>query len=238
MQFRNRLICLLFFVYVPHSLFSQFAAVTVEKKSVLYAGIENPLSIVAENTPCNSLIIKSSHGVVTGKDCRYIFKIDFDTVAANKIYYTDILVYKKISGKLKLLAKWIYRIKNIPDPVAFLFPQLSQKKEFTINYFSLQKPTFFDGHPKVPDITAQPDFSLDFEVRFIVDSFRFSIFRGDSCLHKSILNKTNLFSDQTFEIFKTLSGNDQILFDEIHVRGNDGSRRIIKPLRLTVVKDH
>ena len=131
MQFRNRLFALLFFVYIPHSVFSQFAAVTVERNSILYAGIKNPLSIVAENTPCNSLIIKTTHGSVTGKDCRYIFQIDFDTVSANKIYYTDILVYKKIRGKLKLLAKWIYRIKNIPDPVALLLPQLSQRKEFS-----------------------------------------------------------------------------------------------------------
>lgn len=221
-------------MHLSYSSFSQFASVTSERNNVLYAGIENPLSIVAESTPCNSLIIKTSHGSVTGKDCRYIFQIDFDTVSKNNIHYTDIVVYKKINSKLKLLAKWVYRIKNIPDPVAFL---LSQRKDFTINYFSLQKPTFFDGHPKVPDITAQPDFYLDFDVRFIVDSFRFSIFRGDSCLHKSILNKTNLFSDQTFEIFKTLLGNDQILFDEIHIRGNDGSRRIIKPLKLTVIKE-
>lgn len=220
MQFRNRLIALLFFVNMPHFVFSQFASVTSEKNNILYAGIQNPLSIVAESTPCSSLIIKTTQGFVTGKDCRYIFQIDFDTVSENRIYYTDILVYKKINSKLKLLAKWVYRIKNIPDPVAFLLPQ---RKDLTINYFSLQKPTIIDRHPKVPDITAQPDFSLDFDVHFTVDSFRFSIFRGDSCLHKSVFNKTYMFSDQTFEIFKTLLGNDQILFDEIHVTGNDGS---------------
>ncbi len=46
-----------------------------------------------------------------------------------------------------------------------------------------------------------------------------------------------MFSDQTFEIFKTLLGNDQILFDEIHVTGSDGSHRIINPLKLTVIKE-
>lgn len=234
MQFRNRLVSILFLLHIPILLFPQFAAVTVEKNSILYAGIDNPLSIVAESTPCNSLVIKTTHGSVTGKDCRYIFQIDFDSVVKNNIHYTDIIIYKNTNGKLKQLTKWVYRIKTIPDPTTFL---LRQSKDFRINFYSLQKPTFYDGHPKVPDITSQRDFSLDFDVRFIVDSFKFSIFRGDSCLYKSIANKTNMFSDQTFEIFKTLLGHDQILFDEVHVKGNDGSRRIIKPLRLTVVKD-
>ncbi len=151
MQFRNRLIALLFFIHLSPSLFSQFASVTSERNTILYAGIENPLSIVAESTPCSSLIVKTTQGSITGKDCRYEFQIDFDTVSKNKIHYTNILVYKKINSKLKLLAKWVYKIKEIPDPVAFLLPQ---RKDFTINYFSLQRPTFFDGHPKVPDITA------------------------------------------------------------------------------------
>ena len=220
------------------SLSAQYSAIGIETNNTLFLGIQNKISIAAENTSCNSLVVKVTNGNISGENCQYIYSINFDSAQKNHITDTKVEVYKKNKNKLELLTTKGFIIKKVPDPVACILTCNNNR----ISYLYFQKRTFNDGHPKSPDIRAEIPLSiygiygLSFDCHFVVDSFYYSIFRGDSCLVKPILNKGNYFTDDTHEIFKQLKENDTIIFDRIYAKGSDGSKRVLNSLTIKVSK--
>ena len=217
------------------SLLSQFSAIEIETHNVLYSGIQNKINIAAENTPCSSLVIRTTNGNINGGDCQFIYSINFDSAQKNFITKTEIEVYKRArKNQLKLLARKVFVIKPIPDPVACVLLCTNAK----VSYLYFQNTRINDGHPKPPDIRAEVPFNygLSFDCRFVVDSFYISVFRGDSCITMPMLNKGNYFTDNVYDAFKKLRENDKIIFENIYAKGSDGSRRILKSLIITISK--
>jgi len=214
---------------------AQFSAIELEVNNVLYMGIENKISIAAENTSCNSLVVKATNGNISGKECQYTYSINFDSAQKNFITNTAIEVYKESNNQSKLLTRKIFRIKKIPDPIACVL--LCNNNQISKLHF--QKRTFNDGHPKSPDIRAEIPFNnygISIACRFVVDSFYCSIFRGDSCIVMPILNKGNYFTDNTHDAFKQLRENDTVVFDKIYAKGSDGSKRLLNSLTIKISK--
>ena len=55
------LLVLIFTFYVGNA---QHFAIASDNNNVLYVGLDNPLSISAENCPCSQLIVKTNNGKV------------------------------------------------------------------------------------------------------------------------------------------------------------------------------
>jgi len=214
---------------------AQFSVIKVERDDILFAGVDNKISIVVENIPCSSLIIKTTDGKIIGKNCQYIYSINFDSVQKKGITGTRIEVYKKTKKQPKLLSNIFFYIRKIPDPQVCIL----RCEDSRIRYSFFQKSTINDGHSKPPNLRAEVPFFLfgiPTDSRFIVVSFYSSVFRGDSCIVKPILNIGNYFTDETYEGFKTIKENDTIVFDRINAKGNDGSNRMLKSVTILVTK--
>lgn len=99
---------------------AQHISVANDKENILYVGIPNPLTIVAENCPCNKLVVKTSIGKISGSDCSYTFLSEQEGKA-------EITVYRKDGDKLKRIAKSDLRVKSIPPPVFCIGPNEGAK---------------------------------------------------------------------------------------------------------------
>jgi hypothetical protein len=230
-----RLALIMTLIILGNKTIAQFSLIGVERDDILFAGVDNKISIVVENTLCNSIIIKTTNGKIIGQNCQYIYSINFDSVQQKGITDTRIEVYKKFKNQLKLLSSKFFYIRKIPDPQVCIVKCEDSK----IKYSFFQKSTINDGHQKPPNLRAEVPFFLlgiPSDSRFIIDSFYSSVYRGDSCIVKPILNKGNYFTDETYEGFKLLKENDTIIFDKIYAKGSDGSKRLLQPVTILVTK--
>ncbi len=70
----------LVFLFCISTAFAQRAVVSADKMNVLYAGIENPVSIAAENHSCKDLVVEISHGTISKYEydgpCGYAVKVN------------------------------------------------------------------------------------------------------------------------------------------------------------------
>lgn len=231
----TKLIITIIASFFVKQILAQSVVIGIERNNILFAGVENRIQIMAENTPCSSLIVKTSNGKISGSSCEYTYTVNYDLVRDSNITSTKIEVYKKVKKFIELVSKRIYSIRKIPDPKVCVMKCDSLK----IRKVFFQKINFSDGHPRPPDIRAQSnlfDFGIPSNSQFIIDSFYCSIFRGDSCIIKPILNNGNYFMDALYEEFKKIKEGDTIVFDKIYAKGNDGSKRILKSVTILVTK--
>jgi hypothetical protein len=87
--------------------------VAADKMNVLYIGIENPMSIAAENYSCKDLVVEISQGTITKDEdysCRHIAKVTTPGKAT--------IIIKNKNGKI--LSEVVFRVKRVPDPTAIV----------------------------------------------------------------------------------------------------------------------
>jgi GldM C-terminal domain len=195
---------------------AQHISVANDKENILYVGISNPLTIVAENCPCNMLVVKTSNGKIIGSNCSYMFQGE----QAGK---AEITVYKKEGGKLKRIGKSDFWVKSIPLPV------------FCIGSYCNTGVT----RAKKNAIAAQEFvraelLNFGFDAKFQIDSFNVKIISNDTCKAQQFVNKTGLISKEIRDAFSQLKENDVIIFSGIIVIGPDGIKREIAPFTMSV----
>ncbi|MGG9972629.1 GldM family protein [Ferruginibacter sp. SUN002] len=214
MQSLKKYFILLFIFCTNFSLYAQRTAVALEKMNVFYIGVENPLTVAAENCSCAQLVVKATNGRLTRKGCNFIIRVTEPGKSA-------IIIYKRTGNKLKELDTWEYRVKMVPDPI------------FKIGYYGPCRDKITTNHIKEQKFVRAELENFDFLGNFKVDSFRVTI-SNDSSLTKTYLNISNKISDELHAAFLALQKNDKIVFDKILVTGPDKIQREIAPLVLYV----
>jgi hypothetical protein len=208
------LLSLLIFFFTT-SVNAQAAAVSADKMNVLYAGIDNPVTIVSANCPCNKIKVHTNIGSLTGRDCKYLFKADKQGQASISV--------SRIGAPSNKITVWQFRVKAIPDPIFKIGPY-GMESSFSINANVLSAQQY---------VRAELE-NFDFDVRFRIDSFRVKILSSDSCKIKSYSIGSNRLPDEVRTNFKQLNESDIIVFDKIFAMGPDGIKRQLKPLILTI----
>ena len=89
--------------------YGQNIAVAADKMNVLYVGIDNSITIAAENCYNKSLVVIATNGKLIKDNGQYLFRSE--TVGA-----TEITVYKKEKGKLIKLGSTFFRLKAFHSP--------------------------------------------------------------------------------------------------------------------------
>jgi GldM C-terminal domain len=187
-------------------------SISADKMNVLYIGVSNPLSIIVENIPSNSIIVKSDNGTITGNNGRYEFQ-------GGKVGRTQITLYKKINGKIKEIGKGFFRVKQLPLPI---FKIASGK----------------DRMPKVEIANQQyvraelEDFDID--IRYNIDSFKVCIVSSDTCKFSVKTNYGNKISEEILNEFKMLKQNDVVVFKDIFIKQPDGTQDMLAPRIITI----
>lgn len=198
---------------------AQQIAVSPDRNNIFYVGIDNPITVTAENCSCNELVVKASNGTLTGKGCQYLFR----GIEQGR---ADITVYKKTGKKLKEIGNNAFRVKRIPPPVFKIGP-------YGGSNYSLERKAQRVVLAGQQFVRADLE-NFDFDVRFNIDSFSVKIFYGDSCKTKTFFNSTGKISQQLSDAFSILKKDDIVIFNKIFAKGPDGQEWELVPLILTI----
>lgn len=205
------LLLTLFIVAASHG---QNIAVAADRMNVLYVGIDNPITIAAENSSNKSLVVKATNGKLISDNGQYYFRSE--TIGA-----TEISVYKKVNNKLTKLGSSFFRVKAFPLPI------------FKIG----------SGRQSVPKVElANQQFvraeleGFDFDAKFPVDSFTVCIIPSDTCNYAVIQNIGNKINDEIRSEFQQLKENDVVIFKKIFAKTPEGIEVQLSPVMITISK--
>ena len=195
-----------FFWYFISS--AQKFSISADVNNVFYVGFDNPLTIAVENYSCKSIIVKTDNGTVTGNSGKYTFY-------SNKIGKADIILYRKINGKIKEIGRNSFRVKSIPDAIAKVGPSsggyINKVVLSNQQYIRAEECCGFEGRPRI-------------------DSFTVCIVRGDTCLYNEIKNIGGKFSEEIISALSGIKKDDTVIFKRIFTKGPDGISIPLAPI--------
>ena len=178
--------------------------VSPTKMNVFYAGLANPVSISVPGISATNIKVSISNGTIEpGPDGNYLVKPE--KVGVKSV----ITISAMIDGTLKEIGSTPFRVKKVPDPVAFV----ANKTEGTISRNELEAQQGVLA--KIPD--------FDFEMNFTVTSFVVSTSRAGFIVDKA--TKGNHFSPEQRDLMKGLNPGNRLYIESIVVKGDDGTTR-------------
>lgn len=188
----------------------QTISISSDNNRVLYAGIENPLTIAVDNISANKISAKSDNGTLTGENGRYNFYTDTGSVA-------NFTLYKK--GSTESIGIMTFYIRQLPDPT----PLIGGYKGGDIPSAVLRAQAGIRTDRHYPYGRGLP-----------VTSFTVSIIRNNNYVFREINNEGNMFNEEVQNAFKQLKGGDSIVINNIFAKRHDGTLTILSPLTFTI----
>ncbi|MDP1622950.1 MAG: gliding motility protein GldM [Bacteroidales bacterium] len=190
-------------------------AITISpsKMNVFYIGVDNPVEISVPGSP-ERIIPTISTGSIRPEGKEWIVT----NLTAGSAREAVISVNAVFSGKTKNMGSYTFRLKTVPDPVI----KVASKNEGFISKSLLMASPYLI--PEMP-----PGF--DFDLRYVVTSFIFSTSTAAGEGSDAKVQGNRL----TPEILKTITNSrkgQRIWFDDIYVKGPDGTRKVNASLSL------
>lgn len=190
------------------------AAVFLEKMNVFYIGVENPISISAGGVAPSDLQPSLTGGTLrsSGKPGSYIVTVAGGTEAT-------LNVNAKTSGGNKSMGTFKFRVKRVPDPVAYVG---NLKADGMMTKAELQGQS---------GVFARMD-NFDFDLKFQVISFVMSM-----SINGVFVEKKSTGPGITPEMKSMLAGakpGNKVFFEQVTVKGPDGTMRKIPGVNIKV----
>ena len=201
---------------------AQKITVTNDRNNFFYLGLDNPITVIAENCSCKDLVVKTNNGNITGTGCTRIYR-------GNEVGKTDIIVYKKLGNKLKKIGENTFRVKIFPPPVFKIGPYGGGYE--SNNERKVQKVVIANQQYVRADLE-----NFDFDIKYSIDSFSVKVFYNDSAKIKTFFNVTGKISQQISDGFSVLKKDDIVIFYSIFAKGPAGQQYELAPLILTIEK--
>jgi len=190
-------------------------AITISptKMNVLYIGVDNPINISVPGSP-ERIIPTISVGNIRQQGNEWIVS----NLSASGAREAVISISAVFSGKTKNMGSSTFRLKTVPDPVI----KIAGKNEGYISKSLLLASPFL-----VPE--SHPGF--DFDLKYSVTSFVFSTSTsaGEGTDMKV---QGNRLTPEILKIISNARKNQRIWFDDIYVKGPDGTRKVNTSLSL------
>lgn len=190
------------------------AAVFLEKMNVFYIGVDNPISISAAGVAPSDLQPSLSGGTMTsaGKPGSYIVRVSGGTEA-------NLNVSAKLNGSAKSMGAFKFRIKRVPDPVAYV-GNIKGDGQMTRNELQNQSGVF-----------ARME-NFDFDLSFKVVSFVMSMNVNGVFVEKKA-NGPGITPEMKSLLGGAKPGN-KVFFEQVTVQGPDGTLRKIPGVNIKV----
>ena len=191
----------------------QLYSVASNYNNVLYARVENPLTITVQNISPKSIIAKTDNGTLTGKNGHYVFYTDTGDVA-------HITLYKKTSSGLVKIGVNSFRVRQLPDPPTHLG-------------------SYFSGPIPLDYIRSQPGLKTGQESIFYlrgipIVSYTLNVIRNGNFVFKELKNEGAMFSEQVQAALRKVLPGDSIIFNNILAKRDDSTLTILSPLTFTI----
>ena len=182
------------------------------KMNVFYIGVDNPVAISVPGSPEKVLPTISVGNIrQDGKDWMV-------SGLPNSAREAVITVNAIFSGKSKKMGTYSARLKTVPDPII----KIAGKNEGFIS-----KSLVAASPILVPTMPPGFDFDLHYQVTSFVFSTATSAGEGND-----IKVQGNRLTPEILKIINNARRNQRIWFDEIYVKGPDGSRKVNTNLSL------
>lgn len=190
------------------------AAVFLEKMNVFYIGVDNPISISAAGVAPGDLQPSLSGGSMRpgGKPGSYIVTVQSGTKAT-------INVGAKLNGVQKSMGSFEFRIKRVPDPVAFV-GAIKGDGQMTKGELN-----------GVSGVFARME-NFDFDLSFSVVSFVMSMNVNGVFVEKKA-NGPAITPEMKTLLAGAKPGN-KVFFEQVNVKGPDGTLRKIPGVNIKV----
>ncbi len=190
------------------------AAVFLEKMNVFYIGVDNPITISAGGVAPSDLQPSLAGGTLrsSGKPGQYIVTVASGTEAT-------LTVNAKTSGGNKSMGAFKFRVKRVPDPVAYV-GNLKADGQMTKAELQGQSGVF-----------ARMD-NFDFDLKFQVISFVMSMSINGVFVEKKA-NGPGITPEMKSMLAGAKPGN-KVFFEQVTVKGPDGTMRKIPGVNIKV----
>ncbi|MCA6363341.1 MAG: gliding motility protein GldM [Bacteroidetes bacterium] len=179
--------------------------VSADKMNVMYAGLENPISVSVPGIPNEKLRVSIDNGVLTPKgNGQYI-------VTKPKTGFANVQVIAEIDGKTRNMGSMKFRVKPLPKPVARL--SCLSAPGGTITKAQLLA---------CPGVIPFYDPNFEFDAKARVVSFTVEI-PGASGASSSFNSGNASFPDAAKQNFSKLKRGDRVTLTNIKALGADGN---------------
>ena len=199
------------------------AIISADLMNVLYAGFANPVSVSVPGVPSQNIHVAVSNGSIVQKGSSWII-----TPTLGKDCNISVSA-KMEGGKVQNIGSKPFRVKPLPDPIAFVD---YQKDGAAAKYFGLGKP-----FPKANMIAAKglraELADADLDVRYVVTGFELSYYdsMGNNITEPS---RGAAFTDKQKDIMRRMGRGKKFYIRNIHAVGPDNKDRILPLLEVLV----
>jgi gliding motility-associated protein GldM len=191
------------------------AAVFLEKMNVFYIGVDNPITISAAGASASDLSPSLAGGSISaagGKPGHYIVRVTGGTKAT-------LNVSAKLNGVSKSMGTFEFRVKRVPDPVAYVG---AIKGDGVMTKAELNNQS---------GVFARME-GFDFDLSFRVVSFIMSMSVNGVFVEKKA-NGPGITPEMK-SLFAGARPGNKVFFEQITVQGPDGSLRKIPGVNIKI----
>ena len=174
------------------------------KMNVLYANVDNPISIAASGIPESQIQPTISSGTLRrdGKD--WIARVPLGQKATISVVHNDGKTQRKMGSAE-------FRIKRVPDPKAYIA---------NTDGGPVQKNMLLAARAIIPRMPDDFDFDLNFEIV----SYTFVGVRGGDTYERP--GNGNILTQEMQNFISNCKRGERIWLENIIARGPDGNRRL------------
>lgn len=200
------------------------ATISADMMNVLYAGIENPISVSVPGIPAQNINVSITNGALTrtGKG----WSIRPSRVGQE----CNISVSAKVSeGKVQSIGSKPFRVKALPPPIAYI--------EYKDDKGNLQKykgsrPLAKGSLIGANGVKAELD-DADLDVKYHVLGFDVNYFDSMGNTIVEVSSGTNFTPKQT-DIMRKMSRGKKFYISRVRSKGPDGIERVLPPIEVIV----
>ncbi|MDE5808265.1 MAG: gliding motility protein GldM, partial [Muribaculaceae bacterium] len=202
-----------------YTVIEPMATISPTMMNVLYAGIDNPISISVPGVPMNAVQASISGGTLTRNGDHWVARVTQVGTEAT------ISVSAELDGRTQNVGAMTFRVRKLPDPTAFI-------PIGNTNYKGTPKRISKSALMSAPGLGAALDDGV-LDIAYTVVSFS-TVFTDQMGNFIPEISNGSQFSERQKEQFKRLKPGKSFFISNIKAKGPDGITRDISPMEVAL----
>ncbi len=207
-----------------YTVMEPMATISPTMMNVLYAGIDNPISISVPGVPMNAVQANMTNGNLTRKGDTWVARPG--QVGTEAV----ISVTAQMDGRSQQVGSMTFRVRKLPDPSPFI--PIKDAQGNTVSYKGFPKKISKAALMAAETLGAALDDDL-LNVSYSVVSFS-TVFYDSMGNAIPEVSNGNAFSPRQKEQFKRLKPGKTFFISEVKAKGPDGITRDIPPMQVAL----
>jgi len=199
------------------------AIISADKMNVLYAGIENPISVSVPGVPTQNISISATNCALSKKGAGWIIKPIKVGVDCN----ISVSV-KKADGKTQSIGGKPFRVKQLPPPVGYI----AYKENGNPGKYKGTKPFSKANLIGASGVQAELD-DADIEAKYVVLGFQMKVVDTMGNWKYEDSNSTS-FTDKQKDLMRKMGKGKTFYISRIRAKGPDGVERVLPPIEVVI----